>query len=81
MMKDFNRYGNKFEAMVDNYLKFDVTIYPLVLKIYLNAQQFTTDQVDMSTNVRHTQSFPDQSGRISLSKHERKNDPQVLHTV
>jgi len=33
-----------------------VTIYPLVLKIYLNAQQFTTDQVDMSTNVRHNHS-------------------------
>lgn len=40
MQEHFNLYNGKFEAMLDNYLKSDVNIKPLVLlllNIFINA--------------------------------------------
>lgn len=48
--------GEKLDAMLGNYLKFDVSINLLVLNVYLFIDQFIDDKLDMSNNVRHNHS-------------------------
>lgn len=56
MLEHFNLHNGKFEAMLDNYLKFDVNIKPFALKIYLNIDQFESAGMDLNKNVRHNHS-------------------------
>lgn len=47
---------HKIDAMLDQYYKFDVSLNPLVLKVYLPVDQFSDISVNTNHNVRHNHS-------------------------